>query len=118
MDINLIADPNLIPRPRPEVRVEHIQATAVSDGKRIHIELQITPFAPADRPNLDIEVIDPLGESAGSVAIVETMHNSLSLTFHLRAEKPLPGNYRVRGNLYYDEGVIQSTAEATLNLPD
>jgi hypothetical protein len=117
MDINFIADPNLIPRPRPEIRVEDIQAVPIENGTRIRINLRITPFAPPDKPNIDIQVTNPHGDHAGSLAVIETMHNNLSLIFHLREDPPLPGTYQIRADLFYDEQNIQSSAEVTIHLP-
>ncbi len=119
MDINFVADPNLIPKSRQEIRIETIQANPLDKGKRIRIELHITPFAPADRPNIDIQIVDPHGNPAGSLAVIETMHNDLAMIFHMRDKAPLPGAYQVRANLYYGEEMdtVQSSAEVAVNLP-
>ena len=117
MDINFIADPNLIPKPRGEIRVEDIHAEPLEGGRRIRIELRITPFAPADRPNVTIQVNRPDGTAAGDVSVIETMHNQISMTFHLRDETPVSGVYHIRASLYFDDEVPQGTAETDVNLP-
>jgi hypothetical protein len=120
MDINFIADPNLIPKPRHEIRIEAIRAEPLDGGKRIRIELHITPFAPADRPNIDIQVYTPERDSAGSIAVIETMHNQISVIFHVRDDAPLVGACHIRANLYYGEELetVQSSAEISVNLPE
>ncbi len=120
MDINFVSDPGLVPKPRHEIRIEAIRANSMDDAKRIRIELHISPFAPSDRPNIDIQVIDPSGRQAGSLAVIETMHNDLAVMFHLRDEAPQPGQYRIEASLYYGEEIetVQSSAEVIINLPE
>ena len=117
MDINFIADPNLIPKPRGEVRIEEIRAEPLEGGRRIRIELRITPFAPADRPNVTIQVIRPNGTDAGEISVIETMHNQIAMTFHLRDETPMPGVYHIQASLHYDDNTPQGAAEADVSLP-
>ena len=116
MDINFVDNPNLIPKPRPEIRVEEIHAEPLEDGRRIRIELRITPFTPADRPNITVQVLDPHGADVGTIAVIETMHNNVAMTFHLREAVPLPGAYKVQASLYYEEQNSQGTAETTVHL--
>lgn len=117
MDINFISDPNLLPKPRPDIKVEGIQASPLEGGRRIRLELQITPFTPMDRPNVLVEAFDPRGESCGSTAVVETMHNNIAMTFHLRGDVLLPGSYRIVASVYFEEGAVQGASEITLDLP-
>lgn len=117
MDINFISDPNLVPKPRAEIRVEDIQAEPLEGGRRIRIGLRISSFAPADRPNVTIQVTRPDGTDAGEISVIETMHQQISMTFHLRDATPIDGVYHIRASLYFDDNVFQGMAETDVNLP-
>ena len=117
MDINFISDPNLTPKPRNQIRVENIQAELMEGERRIRIGLNITPFAPSDRPNVSIHVARPDGSDAGEISVVETMHNQISMTFHLRDEVVISGVYHIRAALYFDEDTLQGTAETDVTIP-
>lgn len=117
MDINFIADPNQLPKPRPEIRVEEILAEGLEGGHRIRIGLRITPFTPADRPNVSVQVARPDGSDAGELSVIETMHNQITMTFHIRDETPAQGTYHIKASLYFDDDVMQGTAETDVNLP-
>lgn len=117
MDINFISDPNLLPKPRPDIKVESIHASPIEGGRRLRLELQITPFAPMDRPNILVEAFDPHGDSCGSTAVVESMHNNVAMTFHLRGDVLPPGPYRIVASVYFEEEAVQGASEITLDLP-
>ena len=115
MDINFISDPNLIPKPRKDIRVEEINAQSVGDGRRIYIELRVTPFGPADRPSVLVEVYAPDGKEVGSTTVIETMHASVAMNFHIREETPQSGLYTIRAGVYFDEDIVlQGTLEVKL----
>src|SRR5690242_2046741 len=108
MDLNFYADPGLAPKPRSEIRIETMTLTPYPDGRRVRIEIELTPFAPSDRPNLELTAIKHDGSHAGSVSIIEAAQRMLSLTMHLRDAQP-SGEYTLQVDLYYGDNPPQST---------
>jgi hypothetical protein len=117
MDLNFYADPGLAPKPRNEIRVESLALTPYSDGRRVRIEIELTPFAPSDRPNLEISATNREGMQVGSVSIIEAAQRTLSLTMHLREPEPA-GEYAFQVDLYYGDQPPQSNAKETIQIPD
>lgn len=117
MNIDFLTDPELVPRPREEIRIEAFGLSPYPDGKRVRLELELTPFAPSDRPNLEITASSTDGKAVASLSVIETVSRRLSLTMHLREPKP-EGRYDFEADLYYSPETIQDSAHAILTLPD
>ena len=116
MDIDLIADPNLLPKPRREIKIERLTAAVLGDATRVRVEVETTPFAPSDRPNIELTALAPSGDLVASVSIIETMQHSISLTMHLR-DGPAPGTYRLQADLSFGDAPTQHSVETTFELP-
>ena len=117
MELNFITDPELVPRPREEIRIEALSLTPYEDGRRIRVNIKITPFSPFDRPNLEITAFDPAGDEIASMSVIGSIHHALELTMHLRRAKLLPGSYTFQVDLFYDREDIQHTASGAITLP-
>ncbi|HET7009382.1 MAG TPA: hypothetical protein VFI11_01285 [Anaerolineales bacterium] len=83
MDIPLV-EPEDVPRPPPEVRLREVAVVAHPDGRRLRVNLRLTPFL--EKPNVDLEVRDSAGDRLASATIVETTESDLALTLHLRSQ--------------------------------
>ncbi len=118
MDLNFITDPNLVPKPRDQIQIQTIKLLPYPDKRRIHVEIEITPFAPTDRPNLEIVAHSEDGSEIASLNVVETMHRAIGLTIHLRQPGSTDGRYTFTANLFYEPGIIQHSLEATVSIPD
>ena len=116
MDLNLITDPELAPRPRDQIQITGLTVTPYPDGRRLKVEIVLTPFAPADRPSLEIVAGRVGGPPLASVSVIESMHRTISLTMHLRGDADA-GDYMVQANLYYDPQQIQHVLTAVTQLP-
>lgn len=117
-NISFFDDPGLVPQPRDQIRVESVTLKPYTDGRRVRVDVHITPFGPADRPNLDISVQDDHGNEVTSMSVIETMTNDLNLTFHLPAAAAVAGeHYTVTVKLFYDPQSIQHTGTARVALP-
>jgi hypothetical protein len=112
VDLNLV-DPQDVPRPREEVRLRQLAVTPLADGRRLRIDVEVTPFL--ERPNLDLDVLAPDGESLVRTSVVEADSPSFSLTMHLKGA-PHAGEYRVRGTLSYTSSPPQDVREGTFVL--
>jgi hypothetical protein len=117
MDLNFFADPGLAPKPRSEIRVESLVVTAYPDGRRVRIEIELTPFVPSDRPNLEITASKPDGTLVGSVSIIEAAQRTLHLTMHLREQQP-SGDYSFQADLYYGEESPQAAMTTDIQIPN
>jgi hypothetical protein len=117
MDLNFFADPGLAPKPRSEIRIESLTVTPYPDGRRLRVEIELTPFAPMDRPNIELTAIKPDETQVGSVSIIEAAQRTLSLTMHIREAQP-SGEYTLRADLYYGEESPQSTLSENVQIPN
>ncbi len=118
MNLEFITDPEMAPRPREEIQITELKVTPYPEGRRVRVEIAITPFAPVDRPNLEVVAYNAKGSNVGGFSVIEAAHHRLVLTMHLRESDPR-GEYVLRANLYYDDpGRVQHTASKTLTLPD
>lgn len=106
MDLNFFADPGLAPKPRQEIRIEKLTLTAYPDNRRVRVELEITPFAPKDRPNIEITALRSDGIPVGSTTIIEAVQRTIGLTLHLREPQP-HGEYQVVVQLNFGEEPVQ-----------
>lgn len=87
--------------PRDEVTIAALTVEPYPDGKRIRLQLQITPFQ--ERPNLEIYVQKNEGPVVAEMSIIETMTPSLEFTLHIRGITETMGAYRLVAELFYDD---------------
>ncbi len=72
--------------PPQEVRLEEMRVEPwADDPHRVRIHLQVTPFQ--SRPNLQVNILDPGGETIASASIVEAMQHRMVFTMHIRSEE-------------------------------
>ena len=115
MNLNFITDPELAPRPREEIIIQNVTAHASADRQRVKIDITITPFAPSDKPNLEIVAVSTNKNLIRSLSIIETIHRELTLTMHLPSELS-PGIYTLHAALYYDPEQIQHSTQTTFQI--
>lgn len=116
-DIHFFDDPGSAPQPRESIRVEHVALEPYPDGRRVKISLRLTPFGPADRPNLNIAVRDEAGLEVATMSVIESLESDFALTIHLRGAETPQGDYAVEVSLFYDPQTIQDTRTAQFTLP-
>jgi hypothetical protein len=97
MDI-FFTDPNDIPLPPEKMAIRSLTATPHQDGRRVMVEIEITPFL--KRPNLEVEVTNQEGLLVSTFSIVEAIEKNMSFVLHLREANPL-GSYRLSLELFY-----------------
>jgi hypothetical protein len=85
MDI-FFTDPSDIPLPPQEVRIRKFEANPWSDGRRVQVRLELTPFQ--KRPDGEIKIENPDGEVLASVSFIETIDPNMEFTLHLRGAVP------------------------------
>jgi hypothetical protein len=115
MSIDLILQNNDNLLPREEVRVERVKAAPYPDGRRVHVEVTVTPFR--ERPNLEITIINAGGKTVSSTSAIAIMNFRVTFTLHLRGVDDPAGEYTVRVQLYYDDiNAPQDTHETALHI--
>jgi len=117
MELNFYSNPGQRPRPRHEVHLTGLTVTPYSDGQRLRVQIEITPFSPADRPSLNILINDPTGNEISSIDIVETLQPNPAITLHLKANNIPVGLYTVIAHLLYEE-TVQHSLETSVTFPD
>ena len=97
MDI-FFQDPTEIPLPPEEVRIKKLTAEPWEDGRRIRVNVELTPFQ--KRPNGEIKVLNSAGEETANVSFIETIDPKMQFTMHLRTPETL-GDYSVTATVFY-----------------
>lgn len=113
MDLHLV-DPSEVPVPPDEVRIRDLNVEPLPDGRRVKVNLDLTPFQ--QPPTLDLVVTGAGGVEAASTTIIEPFAPKMSLTLHLREPDPA-GEYSLRVDLIYPDGPAPDTRETLFRTP-
>lgn len=96
-----------------ETRITSLSATPYSDGRRLRVNIDVTPFQ--KRPYIEVSLNDADGEEVASTNIVEPMSWKLEFTMHIRGELRNP--YTVNARLYYpDDGPSDEPRQFSFNV--
>ena len=98
MNINFFDDPHDRPVMREDVRLIDIQIEVAPDGRRVALDLELTPFI--ERPSIDLLLENERGERAGALTIIETMNHRVGVVVHLRDKSPT-AVYNLSATVYY-----------------
>jgi hypothetical protein len=103
-------------KPRSEVRIEKLDAQPLPDGRRVKVQLDVTPFR--EKPSFEIAILDAAGARVGGTTVIEAMTFRLELTLHLRGVAQPEGDYTLHVALYYeDPAEPQDHAQTTITIP-
>lgn len=83
-----------------ETRIASLNAEAWPDGRRVRVNLEITPFQ--KRPYIEVTLNNADGDEVATTSIVEPLGWKLEFTMHIRGELRNP--YTVNARLYYPDG--------------
>src|SRR5512141_3300562 len=83
-----------------ETRITSLSAEPYPDGRRVRINIEITPFQ--TRPHIEVNIRNASGEEVASASVVEPMSWKLEFTLHLRGELSDP--HVVEAQLFYPDG--------------
>jgi hypothetical protein len=101
-------------RAAPEdTRIQSIEATPYPDGRRVRVQLKLTPFE--KRPHIEVAVRDADGNEAATASIVEPMSWQLEFTLHMR--DVAPGRFTIEARLSYPDGPQAPAAVGDFQLP-
>jgi hypothetical protein len=75
-------DPNVERMVPADTRLLNLRAEPYSDGKRLKVGLDLTPFQ--QKPYLDLALTNSSGELVATTSIVEPVNWNLELNLHIR----------------------------------
>jgi hypothetical protein len=94
------------PVPPEEVRIRAFSAKPYPDGRRIEINMSVTPFQ--KKPNYEIKIVNGEDIEVAELNVVEAVQASMDFTVHLR-EKETGGTYKAVMRVFYAD--LDSHAE-------
>ena len=115
-DINIFNDPNKVPKPKDQIRIESMKAAPYADRFRVYVEVSVTPFL--ERPNLLLVLRDAHGKNMSELNVIATMHSDMDFTIHIRNVDDPAGEYTLYVELFYESrNPPQDTASYTFTVP-
>ena len=113
MDEIEFVEPDEVPQPPEAVKIEKLEARVYPDGRRVRVNVKITPFL--ERPNLEFRVTNTDGIEVASLSIIESMDHDFEMTVHLRGPQPA-GRHTLRGELFYTPESPRRTLETAFDV--
>jgi hypothetical protein len=92
-------DSSEAPVPPEEVRIRTLTVNPRSDGVRVDVHVELTPFQ--RRPNLELELRDLSGKKLSSLSVVEAIDPIMDFTMHLRSKSQ--GKYYLAIQVFYSD---------------
>lgn len=99
MEISIF-DSDDVPVPPSDTRIAALNAQLWPDGRRVAVEVQITPFQ--ERPDLHIHLWDEQGHEVASTSAVQIRQHKIGFTLHLR-QTEARSPYQVSAFLVYPD---------------
>jgi hypothetical protein len=112
-DILFFEDEDEAPRLPHEVEITEVQVRPLPDGRRVVIQVALTPFV--ESPSFDVTILRPDGTAERTLSVVSTMDRMNTLTMHLTRPERLP-EYVARVELVH-AGAILQTREVRFSMP-
>ena len=112
-DITFFQDQDETPRLPDQVEIVEIQARPLPDGRRVVVQVTLTPFI--EPPSFDVTLLRPDGTPEHTLSVVHAMERTTVLTLHLRRPDPAP-EYIARVELVH-EGRLLQTRQVRFTVP-
>ena len=106
-------DEHEAPRLPHEVEITEVQVRPLPDGRRVVIQVALTPFI--ESPSFDVTILRPDGTAERTLSVISTMDRMNTLTMHLTRPERLP-EYVARVELVHAGAVLQ-TREVRFSMP-
>ncbi|MEL6310083.1 MAG: hypothetical protein AAFN11_17010 [Chloroflexota bacterium] len=117
MEINIFDDPNKVPKPKDEIKIESLGTYVYKDRFRVRADVTVTAFQ--ERPNLLLVMKDSTGKLVNELNIIATMHAEMDFTMHMRGMDDPAGEYTLEAELFYEtRNPPQDTASITFIIPE
>jgi len=88
------------PQPKDGVKIEELETVVYPDRFRLFMHIHVTPFE--ERPNLLLTARSAEGKIVAEMSVIETMHNDMEFTMHLRGLTEPAGDYTLTAELFYE----------------
>ena len=112
-DIMFFEDEDETPRLPDQVEIVEVQARPLPDGRRVFVQVTLTPFI--EHPSFDVTLLRPDGAHERTLSVVHAMERTTALTMHLSGPDPAP-EYVARVELVH-EGQLLQTRHARFSMP-
>lgn len=110
------ADPNLLRYPPASTRLLDLFAKLASDGKRLRVFLELTPFQ--QRPDIELSLLDSAGCEVASASIIEPVSWKMDLMLHVRTTSLPADKFTLTARLIYPEQGEVDRRVLIINNPD
>jgi hypothetical protein len=104
-DIMFFEDEDEAPRPPHQVEITEVQVRPLPDGRRVVIQVTLTPFV--EYPSFDVTILRPNGAVERTLSVISAMERTNTLTIHLSQPDRAP-EYTARVELVYNGAVLQA----------
>jgi len=112
-DIMFFEDEDETHRAPEQVEIVEVQARPLPDGRRVVVQVTLTPFI--EYPSFDVTLLRPDGTQERTLSVVNTMERTLALTMHL-SKPDLAPEYIARVELIH-EGQLLQTRQVRFTVP-
>ena len=112
-DIMFFEDEDEAPRLPQEVEIIEVQVRPLPDGRRVVIQVALTPFV--ESPSFDVTILRPDGATERTLSVVSTMDRVNTLTMHLSRPDRVP-EYIAHVELVH-AGVVLQTRDVRFSMP-
>lgn len=117
MEINIFNDPNKVPQPKSDIKIEELRASIYPDRFRVRADIVVTAFQ--ERPNLLLIMRDSSGKIVNELNIIATMHFEMDFTMHMRGMDDPAGDYTLEAELFYEtRNPPQDTVRIEFAIPE
>jgi hypothetical protein len=115
-DINIFDNPNKVPKPKDQIRIESVKAAPYANRFRVYVEITVTAFL--ERPNLLLVLRNAQGKLISELNVIATMHSEMDFTIHIRNVDDPAGEYTLDVELFYEtRNPPQDRASYTFLIP-
>jgi hypothetical protein len=109
-------DPNVERMLPADTRLLNVRAELYSDGKRLKVGLDLTPFQ--QKPYLDLVLTDSSGEIITTTSIIEPVNWNLELNLHIRKSSTSDnGVYKLTVVISYPDLGDVDRRDLTIEIP-
>jgi hypothetical protein len=106
-------DEDEAPRLPQEVEIIEVQVRPLPDGRRVVIQVALTPFV--ESPSFDVTILRPDGTTERTLSVVSTMDRVNTLTMHLSRPDRVP-EYIAHVELVHG-GMVLQTRDVRFSIP-
>lgn len=115
LDLPFFDDASQAPLPPEEVRIESLEVQPFGDGRRLKVQVHLTPFQIP--PSIDLVINKQDLEEVASTSIIGAGSPRMALVMHLRLQDA-SGRYSLVASASYEEHGEVDRKQVDFTLPD